>query len=97
MFNENFPKVTLLNIGTEDYKGFDFIKEAAELIKNDHSLNYIGFSEPRNLLKGEYDIALIDGYGGNLILKSYEGAIFTFKDAIKESAFKSLRTKIGAW
>ncbi|AKF41211.1 phosphate acyltransferase [Mycoplasmopsis canis] len=95
MFNIKNPDLTLLNIGTEEYKGFEYVKEAASLIKNDSSLNYIGFSESRNLLKGEFDVAIIDGYGGNLILKSYEGAVLSFKDSIKESALKKLKTKIG--
>ncbi|UWV92599.1 hypothetical protein [Mycoplasmopsis cynos] len=74
----------------------EYVKLAAKLIENDQRLNYIGFSEPRDILRGMYDVAVIDGYGGNLVLKSYEGAIFTFKDAIKSTALSSIRTKIGA-
>lgn len=96
MFQVKNPQITLLNIGTEDYKGFETTIQAAKLLQEDPELNYIGFSEPRDLLKGNYDIAIIDGYGGNLILKSFEGAILSFKDAIKEGALKRLRTKLGA-
>ncbi|BBA22316.1 phosphate acyltransferase [Mycoplasmopsis bovirhinis] len=96
MFKVQSPKITLLNIGTEEYKGLEHTKEAAKLLLADDSLNYVGFSESRELLRANYDIALVDGYGGNLILKSYEGAILSFKDAIKESALKRIRTKLGA-
>ncbi|CCP24526.1 phosphate acyltransferase PlsX [Mycoplasmopsis cynos] len=96
IFSSKNPEVTLLNIGTEEYKGLEYVKLAAKLIENDQRLNYIGFSEPRDILRGMYDVAVIDGYGGNLVLKSYEGAIFTFKDAIKSTALSSIRTKIGA-
>ncbi|QGZ97780.1 phosphate acyltransferase PlsX [Mycoplasma sp. NEAQ87857] len=96
MFNKSNPSVTLLNIGTEEYKGNEVVKEANTLLKNDSSLNYVGFNETRDLFKGKVDIALIDGYGGNLVLKSYEGAIFTFVDLLKNRIKSSFIRKIGA-
>ncbi|VEU58748.1 phosphate acyltransferase PlsX [Mycoplasmopsis gallinacea] len=96
MHGKNDPKLTILNIGTEEYKGPELLQESAKLIKEDSSINFIGFSEPRNLLKGDYDIAICDGYAGNLILKSYEGAIFTFRDLLKESIMKKLKYKLAA-
>lgn len=96
MFNFSDPKVTILNIGSEAYKGPEFLLEAAKLISKDDSLNYIGFSETREVLYGDYQIALIDGYGGNLVLKSYEGAFNTFKHLLKDGISKSFRAKLGA-
>ncbi|RIV16682.1 phosphate acyltransferase PlsX [Mycoplasmopsis gallopavonis] len=96
MFNEQKPKVALLNIGTEDYKGHDFAIEANSQLKNQSEINYIGFQETRDLFRGNIDVAIIDGYGGNLVLKSYEGAIFTFKDLLKERIISKTIRKIGA-
>ncbi|WP_027121139.1 phosphate acyltransferase PlsX [Mycoplasma leonicaptivi] len=94
IFGINKPKVALLNIGTEDYKGFEFVREANEILKNQTELNYTGFLEPRDILSGKADIVVIDGYGGNLILKSYEGAISTFFNILKDTIKSSLLTKI---
>ncbi|WP_426461018.1 phosphate acyltransferase PlsX [Mycoplasma hafezii] len=96
MFNKANPRVTLLNIGTEDYKGNENTVEANKILKEDQSINYVGFSEPRDLFRGYNDVAVIDGYGGNLVLKSYEGAIFTFKDLLKEHFTKTFFRKICA-
>ncbi|UWV85681.1 hypothetical protein NW066_04695 [Mycoplasmopsis felis] len=87
--------MSLLNIGTEEYKGSEIVRQASELLKNTN-LNYIGFSETRNLLEGNIDVAVIDGYGGNLIIKSYEGAIVSFKNELKREIKNSFLSKIGA-
>ncbi len=78
------PRVSLINIGTEDYKGLEIVKEASQLLKNNKFINYIGYTEPRYLLDGATDVAVIDGYGGNLVLKSLEGAILSFKNLLKD-------------
>lgn len=87
------PKCALVNIGVEDYKGFDFHKQANEELKQSNA-NYIGFLEPRNILDGKVDVAVVDGYGGNLILKSMEGAVLALKKVIKESITKTFFRKI---
>ncbi|WP_029512790.1 phosphate acyltransferase PlsX [Mycoplasmopsis iners] len=89
------PKIGLINIGTEEYKGLDTTKEANELLKNDTSLNYQGYIESRNLLNAITDVALIDGYGGNLVLKSLEGAILSFKNLLKDKIMAKTIRKIG--
>ncbi|EFF41112.1 phosphate acyltransferase PlsX [Mycoplasmopsis alligatoris] len=88
------PRISLLNIGTEDYKGTEEVKEAHQLLKNE-KINYIGFQEPRNILNWTTDVAVIDGYGGNLVLKSLEGAILSFKDLIKGKIMLKTIRKIG--
>ncbi|UUD36175.1 phosphate acyltransferase PlsX [Mycoplasmopsis citelli] len=95
MFNEPIPKVALLNIGVEDYKGLIPTKEAHENLKNNRNINYLGFQETRDLFRGYFDVAIIDGYGGNLVLKSYEGAVLTLIDSLKSSINKTLKRKIG--
>lgn len=73
--NVTHPKVALLNIGTEDNKGFEYqIKANQFLKKNTNSFfKYIGFIEPKNILESDIDLLLADGYSGNLVLKSLEG------------------------
>lgn len=95
MFKKNNPKVTLLNIGTEDYKGLEETKEAHKTLLGNKNINYLGFNETRDLFRGYFDVGVIDGYGGNLVLKSYEGAIFTFVDALKSQIKTSLKYKFG--
>ena len=69
----NQPRIGLINIGTEKHKGFTRHHEADALLRADHQLNYIGFIEPKDLLNGICDVAVTDGYSGNLVLKSTEG------------------------
>lgn len=70
------PRIGLINIGTEEHKGLDEHKEADALIKHNHSLNYVGFVEPNNILTGkDADIYICNGYTGNIILKTLEGTM----------------------
>ena len=73
----NNPKIGIINIGIEDNKGLNYHIEANKILKNEKSLNYIGFVESRGLLEGGLDLAICDGYSGNLVLKSVEGAFKT--------------------
>lgn len=89
------PIVSLINIGTEDYKGLEIVKEASQLLKDNKFINYIGYTEPRYLLDGATDVAVIDGYGGNLVLKSLEGAILSFKNLLKDKIMAKPIRKFG--
>ncbi|MDJ1645776.1 phosphate acyltransferase PlsX [Mycoplasma sp. M5725] len=89
MFNKENPIVKLINIGEEEYKGTTLVRETASLLQQEFTINYQGFIEPRILLNNETDIAIIDGFSGNLILKSMEGAILVFKSLLKESILKT--------
>jgi glycerol-3-phosphate acyltransferase PlsX len=82
------PEIGIINIGTEDNKGFDYHQEAHQLLKQDKQLNYVGFVETRNLLKGEIDIAITDGYTGNITLKALEGGLLALKNAMKKEYHK---------
>ncbi|MEE3928387.1 phosphate acyltransferase PlsX [Mycoplasmopsis ciconiae] len=95
ILNIDQPKIALVNIGTEEYKGNEVTKEANLEFKELPNINYIGFVEPRDLLRYICDVAIIDGYGGNILLKSIEGAILSFKDIIKEKISAKLIRKIG--
>jgi glycerol-3-phosphate acyltransferase PlsX len=66
------PKVALLNIGAEDTKGNDTVKDAAAMLSAS-SLNYVGFIEGSELFSGKTDVVVTDGFTGNVALKTMEG------------------------
>ena len=68
------PRVALLNIGVEDIKGHDIVREAADLL-NASTLNYVGFIEGDDLFSGKADVVVTDGFTGNIALKTIEGAV----------------------
>lgn len=89
------PRVGLVNIGTEDTKGSDLQIETNKLLKNS-GLNYIGNIEARELPLGGCDVAVCDGFTGNIILKLTEGMGKMMKNELKELFLKSFVTKLGA-
>lgn len=90
------PTVHLLNIGTEDHKGDEMHQEAYKLLKENDKINFGGNIEGRELLKGDSDVIVTDGFSGNIALKSSEGVAVILMKALKESLFSSLKGKIGA-
>jgi phosphate acyltransferase len=68
------PRVALLNIGAEDTKGHDTVKEAAAMLTNS-TLNYVGFIEGSELFRGKADVVVTDGFTGNVALKTIEGTV----------------------
>ncbi|MFT5484902.1 MAG: glycerol-3-phosphate acyltransferase PlsX [Halieaceae bacterium] len=66
------PRVALLNIGHEHGKGNEQVKSSDQLLKNDNTINYIGFIEAGGLLRGDADVVVCDGFVGNITLKSME-------------------------
>lgn len=84
------PKVALLNIGAEEMKGKEEIRQAAKIIKNSHmNIDFIGYIEPHEIPNGVADVIVADGFTGNIALKSIEGTarlvVRLLKDAIKHS------------
>lgn len=88
------PRVGLLNIGTEEIKGNEVIKEAAELLRQNPRINYVGFVEADGIFKGEADVVACDGFAGNVALKSCEGTARMMAGFIKEELSRSIFTKI---
>lgn len=87
----------ILNIGTEDYKGLPILKEANELIKNQAKkigFNYKGFVEPSDLIEGKVNVALSDGYAGNIFLKTLESSFMNFGKLFKNILLLNLKNKI---
>ncbi len=80
MYSENLlgiknPRVGIMSIGEEEAKGNEIVKKARELIKSDPKINFIGNIEGRDIFKGKCDVAICDGFVGNVILKLTEGLV----------------------
>lgn len=90
------PTVALLNIGTEEEKGNQLVKETYPLLKECEGINFIGSVEAREIASGGADILVCEAFVGNVILKFFEGVALTFLGCIKEGLMSSLRTKLGA-
>ena len=89
------PRVGLLNIGAEEFKGRDEIKLAADLL-NKSNINYVGFVEGNSMFSGDYDVIVTDGFTGNIALKSIEGVAGMIKHFIKSEYNKNLYNKLSA-
>ena len=96
IINQNHkPKIGILNIGTENNKGLEFLQEAANLINSSFLKDlFIGFVEPNKITSGECDIIISDGYTGNIMLKSAEGISNFITSNLREIFNKSLINKI---
>jgi glycerol-3-phosphate acyltransferase PlsX len=82
------PRVGLLNIGEEEIKGLESIKQAAKLLSNCESVNYIGFVEGNDIFRDKADVIVCDGFIGNIALKTSEGVAQFILHNVK-TAFKS--------
>lgn len=89
------PRVALLNIGSEEGKGDELTKKAFELIKQ-LPLNFIGNLEGKEFFDGNADVVVCDGFSGNVLLKSVQGAAKYMMGVLKEEIKKSKRSMIGA-
>jgi len=90
------PRVALLNVGTEDHKGDTLTKEAFELLSKNKDINFVGNMEARTLMSGDVDVVVSDGFAGNVLLKSTEGAMKGLLSTLKTEIKSSLFSKIGA-
>lgn len=90
------PKVAIVNVGLEEEKGNQLVKETYPLLKSCSDINFIGSIEARNIPNGDADVIVCDAFVGNVILKLYEGTASTLIGKIKGSMMGSLKTKLGA-
>lgn len=88
------PSVALLNVGHEDSKGNDVVREAHAIL-NELPINYIGFIEGHDIYAGKADVAVCDGFSGNLIIKSGEGIARMFFRHLEIAFHSSTAAKIG--
>lgn len=90
------PKVGLLNVGAEDEKGNELCKAVFPLLKNHPGVNFYGNVEARDVLTGVVQVIVCDGFSGNILLKSTEGAAQLIFGKLKKGLMSSTRSKLGA-
>ena len=98
-FGIEHPTVGLLNIGTEETKGNELVRESYKLLKEkgeELNINFVGNVEGRDAFSGDLDILVADGYTGNVFLKTVEGVGKLVKRNLTESIKKNIFTKFGA-
>jgi glycerol-3-phosphate acyltransferase PlsX len=87
------PTIGLLNIGSEDIKGNEVVKQAAELLQNS-DLNFYGNVEGNDIFKGVTDVVVCDGFVGNVSLKTTEGLAHMLRNFLREEFSRNIFTKI---
>jgi phosphate acyltransferase len=88
------PALGLLNIGHEDIKGNELVKQTARLLQNNRAVNYIGYIEADEVFKGAVDIVVCDGFVGNVALKAGEGAVRLVTHLLKEAFQQNFLTRL---
>ena len=95
VFNKENPSIALLNIGSEEVKGTETVKDAYNLLKKSPvKINFKGYIEPDKMFKDDIDVVVTDGFCGNIMLKSIEGMFKLIKNSIKNSCSNSVFGKI---
>ena len=95
MFGVEHPKVALLSNGSEEKKGNELCKETYTLLKQ-LPINFIGNVEARYFMTGDVDVMVTDGFSGNILLKSVEGAVKFTTKVMKQAMLSTIFSKIGA-
>lgn len=92
------PKVSILNVGSESGKGFEYLSKASDIIeanKDNISFEYVGFVEGDDIFKGEVDVIATDGFTGNVALKTIEGTAKFITNDLKAAFKRSFMTFLG--
>ena len=88
------PAVALVNNGAEDTKGTPMYREAHGLLKANPAIRFVGNIEPRDIMAGEVDVIVCDGFVGNVVLKLTEGVAGTLLGMLKDIFMQSIVTKL---
>jgi glycerol-3-phosphate acyltransferase PlsX len=91
--HKEFPSVGLLNIGEEDIKGNEVVKQAAELLRQSH-LNFHGNVEGNDIYKGTTDVVVCDGFVGNVALKASEGLVQMLATFLRQEFKRNILTQL---
>ena len=90
------PSISLLNVGEEEQKGLDYIREASKILTSlKEQINYRGFIEGDKIAQGLSDVIISDGFSGNVSLKTAEGTALLVTSYLKKALSSSLSSKIG--
>jgi glycerol-3-phosphate acyltransferase PlsX len=90
------PRVALLNVGKEAEKGDELRQTAYKLLSETTELNFVGNMESRDLLSGNYDVVVADGFSGNVLVKATEGTALELLKKLKKDIYSRTLYKIGA-
>ncbi len=88
------PRVALLNIGAEETKGTELLKETHQILKQNNKINFVGNVEGRYIFDGDVDVVVSDGFNGNISIKTAEGVGIMVNKLLKEELLKNTYTKI---
>ena len=95
LFNIKDPKTYILSNGAEAHKGSPLVKEAHKLLLENNFPGFMGNMEARDVLNGDADVLVADGFSGNVLLKGMEGVAKMFGGMIKSAFKQNLWTKLG--
>jgi glycerol-3-phosphate acyltransferase PlsX len=97
LFGLDRPTVGLLNIGVEEVKGLEPVREAGRILREEKlpDLNYVGFVEGDDIFSDKVDVVVTDGFTGNVALKAMEGAARLIGDALREEFSRTMLRKLG--
>jgi glycerol-3-phosphate acyltransferase PlsX len=97
LFNLERPKIGLLNIGVEEVKGLDAVREAGQILRDAAlpEIDYAGFVEGDDIGKGTVDVVVTEGFAGNIALKTAEGTARQIGQYLKSAMSKTLLSKLG--
>lgn len=90
------PKVALLNVGSEEIKGNDQVKQTSRLLTDAQHINYIGYVEGNDIFSQKADVIVTDGFVGNIALKSWEGLVNFIIQEVKNASQSNWLSKIVA-
>lgn len=88
------PKVALLNVGQEEIKGNEQVKQTGELLSKSKLINYVGYVEGNDIFTGKVDVIVCDGFVGNIMLKACEGMSKMISQFLRESFRHDLYSKL---
>ena len=89
------PTIGLLNIGSEEIKGNEIVKSAAQILHDKEYLNFIGYVEADDIPRGVVDVVVADGFSGNVAIKMAEGTAFLCRQLLSKAFKSSFIAKIG--
>lgn len=92
--NKKHPRIALLNIGEEEMKGLETIKQTAKMLKNCNNINYIGYIEGNDIFSSKADVIVCDGFAGNIALKTIEGTAKIISYMLKNNSSNMIISKL---
>jgi glycerol-3-phosphate acyltransferase PlsX len=97
LFDLERPTIGLLNIGVEEVKGLDQVREAGQMLRDTprDALDYMGFVEGDDIGKGTVDVVVTEGFAGNIALKTAEGTAKQFAEYLRSAMSRTLSARIG--